>query len=66
MERTRAPRRSPLRNAAIIILLILLAIYIPFRIRMTRDERSREKPAAGTRISIFVTNELAGYREPCG
>jgi|GEM_PF-4037396 len=65
MERKRDPRRRALLNAALVV-VILLIVYIPLRARMARSGRPREAPAAGTSVSIFFTDELAGYREPCG
>jgi hypothetical protein len=66
MERTKAPSRYPLRTAAIIVLALLLVMYIPLRVRMEREKHAREKPVPGSSLSIFVTNRLGGYREPCG
>jgi hypothetical protein len=65
MERARTLSRF-VRNAALVVLALLLAIYLPLRVRMAREERARGTPAPGTSISIFVTNRLGGYREPCG
>jgi hypothetical protein len=48
-----------------VILAALVAIYLPVRARMARSERSRT-PAPGTSLSVFFTNQLSGYREPCG
>lgn len=66
MERTKASSRYPLRTASIIVLVLLLVIYVLLRVRLAREEHAREKPAPGTSLSIFVTNRLGGYREPCG
>jgi hypothetical protein len=66
MRRTRAPSRPPLINAALIVLAILVAIYVPLRISLERARRAQMAPARGSSVSIFVTNRLAGYREPCG
>ncbi len=55
----------PFIRAALILFVILLAIYIPLKIYIARSdgaERSRDP----VQLSIFVTNELNGYREPCG
>lgn len=65
MERRKDPRRRALFNAALVV-VILLIVYIPLRSRVERPGRSREAPAAGSSVSIFFTDELAGYREPCG
>jgi hypothetical protein len=66
MERTRVHKRSPLLVPALVILAALIAVYLPIRSRMARSERSPEAPAPGTALSVFFTNQLAGYREPCG
>ena len=51
-------------KAALILFVILLAIYIPLEIYIARSEESR--PVEPVEFSVFVTNELNGYREPCG
>ena len=66
MERARVRRRPPLLVPALVILAALLVVYLPLRTRMAKSERSRGAPAQGTALSVFFTNELAGYREPCG
>jgi len=54
-------------RAGMILLIVLLAVYIPLKIYITRSEpETAGGPLAGTTLSIFVTNELSGYREPCG
>jgi hypothetical protein len=65
MEQRRDPRRRALFNAALVVVILLIG-YIPLRTRMERLGRSRETPVAGSSVSIFFTDELAGYREPCG
>jgi len=49
-----------------VILAALVVVYLPLRWRMAGSERSRQTPARGTTISVFFTNQLVGYREPCG
>jgi len=49
----------------VIIFLALLAVWVPLKMHIARTA-SRDPVADGTRLSVFVTNELAGYREPCG
>ena len=66
MERTRAFDRRSVLTGALIVLALLLVIYIPVRVRMAREEHAREVPAPGTSFTLFVTNRLGGYREPCG
>jgi hypothetical protein len=66
MERTRVHKRPPLIVPALVLLALLVAIYLPVRSRIAKSERSREAPAPGTAISVFFTNQLVGYREPCG
>jgi hypothetical protein len=65
MEQRRDPRRRALFNAALVA-VILLIVYVPLRARIERPGRPREAPVAGSSVSIFFTDELAGYREPCG
>lgn len=59
-------RRYPLRNAAVVLLLVLLAVYIPLRVRMKRENRAIDPPPPGTSLAVFFTSSLSGYREPCG
>jgi hypothetical protein len=66
MEKTRVHKRPPLLVPALVVLAALIAVYLPLRSRMAGSERSRETPARGTALSVFFTNQLAGYREPCG
>ncbi len=47
-------------RAALILFIILLAIYI------ARSDSGSGASGATLKFSIFVTNELNGYREPCG
>ena len=65
MEPRKAPRRRALVVAALVVVILLL-VYVPLRSRMASTARERETPAAGSTVSIFFTDELAGYREPCG
>lgn len=66
MERTKPASRSPLIVPALVVLAALVAVYLPLHLRMAKSDRAREAPARGTAISVFFTNQLAGYREPCG
>jgi len=66
MKRPAVLERSPLLVPALVILAVLVALYLPLRARIAGSERSARKPEAGTTLSVFFTNELAGYREPCG
>jgi hypothetical protein len=49
----------------IAVFLVLLAVWIVLKVYIARTEPD-EPPADGTKVSIFVTAELKGYREPCG
>lgn len=50
-----------------ILLIVLLAVYIPLKMYIARSEPGTTDRSLGkTTLSIFVTNELWGYREPCG
>jgi hypothetical protein len=51
---------------ALVVLAAIAAVYLPLQMRIAKSERAREAPARGAAISVFFTNQLAGYREPCG
>ncbi len=61
-----ARRRSVTLRTAALVLLALLVLYPPFRVRMAREEPLPERCAPGTSLGIFFTSGLSGYREPCG
>ncbi len=65
MSGSTARQLSPFIRIMIAIFLLLLAFWIVLKIYIARTEPS-EPPAEGTKVSIFVTSELRGYREPCG
>ena len=64
MRRTQKPRISPFVPILIVIFLALLISWIGLKIYIARSGGAGP-PADGERVSIFVTGELAGYREPC-
>ena len=66
MRKTASKQNFPLIRAGLVLLIVLLAIYIPLKLYMANSNTARESGIAGTTISIFATNELRGYREPCG
>jgi hypothetical protein len=66
MEGKKARRTHPLIRASVAVLIILCAIYVPLKLHETRSGRGMERPPEGAALSIFVTDELAGYREPYG
>jgi hypothetical protein len=66
MERRKVPRRSGLLGAALVVAAILFALSVIPRERTGGFGRARQAPPVGTSLSIFVTDELAGYREPGG
>jgi hypothetical protein len=66
MERTKPRSRSPLIVPALVVLAALAAVYLPIRLGIAKSDRAREAPARGAAVSVFLTNQLAGYREPCG
>ncbi|MBN1163242.1 MAG: hypothetical protein JXB45_01565 [Candidatus Krumholzibacteriota bacterium] len=65
MRRKRRVHKSPFIRMILAIFVLLLLIYIPLKIYIARSGEVPRIPD-GTRLSIFVTNELKGYREPCG
>lgn len=56
----------PFIKVALILFIILLAIYIPLKIYIARSDNTAGAARKPLQFSIFVTNELNGYREPCG
>ncbi len=66
MERTRVHKRPPLLVPALVILAALIAVYLPIRSQTAGGGRSRKGPPRDFALSVFLTNQLAGYREPCG
>lgn len=65
MRHTQNPRISPFVWILIAIFLALLIAWIALKIYIAGTD-GREPPADGETVSIFVTGELGGYREPCG
>jgi len=59
-------RRPPLIVPALVILAALIAVYLPLRSRIAGTGRPREAPPRNSALSVFLTNQLVGYREPCG
>jgi hypothetical protein len=64
MKRTTGNKNSLFIRIALIVFFVLLAIYIPLKIYIMQSDEASADP--GVPFSIFVTNELNGYREPCG
>jgi hypothetical protein len=65
MSGNAAKELSPFIRIMIAIFLVLLAIWIVLKIYIARTEPTGPPPD-GTKVSIFVTTDLKGYREPCG
>jgi len=65
MSGNAARQLSPFIRIMIAIFLLLFAAWIVLKVYIARTEPS-EPPSDGTKVSIFVTAELKGYREPCG
>ena len=65
MSGNAARQQSPLIRIMIAIFLVLLAAWIILKVYIARTEPA-EPPPDGTKVSIIVTAELKGYREPCG
>jgi hypothetical protein len=66
MTRTSRRRSFPLIRAALILFIVLLAIYIPLKIHIAKSGATVTAIPDGTSLSIFATSDLKGYREPCG
>jgi hypothetical protein len=66
MEGKKVHRTHSLIRASVVVVVILCAIYVPLKLYETRSKRGTERPPKGAALSIFVTDELAGYREPYG
>ncbi len=66
MRRMSKKRSFPFVRAALVLFVVLLAIYIPLKIHVARSDASGEAIPDGVSLSIFVTSDLKGYREPCG
>lgn len=64
--KTTSRHTSRFIRAALILFVVLLAIYIPLKIYIARSDNSNGASEESLQFSIFVTNELNGYREPCG
>ncbi len=65
MKGTTGKTNTHLIRAMLAVFVVLLAIYIPLKIYIARSESSGGAPL-DTKVSIFVTGGLEGYREPCG
>ncbi len=60
-------RNTLLIRAAFILLVILVAIYIPLKLYIARSEEDqKENRLLGRKLSILVTSELRGDWKPCG
>ena len=64
MAGTGARKRNSLVMLGLVALVIVCAIYVSFRVRQARSGAEAGRPPAGASLSIFVTAELAGFREP--
>ena len=66
MRRNAGKQRFIFMRAAIVLFIVLLAVYIPLKIYIARSDGKDDGLLDGQTLSIFVTSELKGYREPCG
>jgi hypothetical protein len=66
MKRTASRYNPKLIRAGLVLFIVLLAIYIPLKIHIVHSGSVDTAVLEGDSLSIFVTNELNGYREPCG
>lgn len=64
-RKTTSKKTYPFIRWAIILFVVLLAIYIPLKIYIARSENAAGDSSEAVSFSIFLTNELNGYREPC-
>jgi hypothetical protein len=53
-------------RAAFVLLVVLVAVYIPLKIHIARTDTGGAPTRHEIPFSIFVTGDLAGFREPCG
>jgi hypothetical protein len=49
---------------SLVAVVIVAAIYVSFRVHQSRAGGGAGQPPAGAALSIFVTDQLAGFREP--
>lgn len=66
MTRRTERKNFPLIRAALIFFTALLVIYIPLKIYIAISDTPDDTTVGEQQFSIFFTNELKGYREPCG
>lgn len=66
MRRTKSKRTYPFIRWALILFVALLAVYIPLKIYIASSENAAGGRSKDVSLSIFLTSELNGYREPCG
>ncbi len=65
MNRNTPVRTSPFIKLILAVFIVLMLVYIPLKIYIA-SSGTEEAVADGTKIRIYVTNELNCYREPCG
>lgn len=66
MRRSSRRQSFPFIRAALVLFVVLLAIYIPLKIYITRSGDAEEAVNGNLSFSVFATSDLKGYREPCG
>ena len=67
MRRTTTSRKTyPFIRWALILFVVLLAVYISLKIYIAQSDNPESDRNEPLSLSIFLTNELSGYREPCG
>jgi hypothetical protein len=66
MNRVRRKKGFSFIRAALILFVLLLAIYIPLKIHIARSGTAGDAGTDDTAFSIFVTSDLKLFREPCG
>jgi hypothetical protein len=62
MAGTSARKRNWFVLLVIAVVVVACAIYSAVSLHQVRSGAGR--PANGTKLSVFITNQLAGYREP--
>jgi len=64
MAGPRSRRTNALIGLSIVALVIIFAVYIFVSLHQARAGGGAGSPKEGTTLSVFITDQLAGWREP--